>query len=89
MATQTARLENSGHLETLDIPSEKQSQEQIQNHGENDAVPVANNLEEKQNINEESLSPPGWSTDPKNPVNWSSLRKWAIVTLLWGTNMVT
>lgn len=32
--------------------------------------------------------PSYWATDPKNPQNWSARRKWAIVTLLWGANMI-
>lgn len=29
-----------------------------------------------------------WQRNPKNPVNWSPIRQWSIITLLWGTNTV-
>lgn len=49
----------------------------------------ANDLEAKHEPGESAQPLSGWSMDPKNPVNWTSKRKWGIVSLLWGANIVT
>lgn len=67
----------------------KHSQDHFKEHGVNDAASLANDSEEKQRADQESQLSPEWAMDPKNPVNWSSTRKWSIVTLLWATVMVT
>lgn len=69
--------------------SPKDSQVRIGEHGANDAVPPANESEEKQSADQELLPPDEWSMNPQNPVNWSSTRKWTIVILLWVTLTVT
>ena len=36
------------------------------------------------NIPEDGVQPPDeWASNPQNPVNWSRLRKWTVVILLW------
>ena len=67
----------------------KKSQDCFGNQVVNDAVSLANDSEEKQRADQESQLSPEWAMDPKNPVNWSSTRKWTIVTLLWATVTVT
>ncbi|CAG8956468.1 hypothetical protein HYFRA_00003853 [Hymenoscyphus fraxineus] len=36
----------------------------------------------------ESLTVSMWKDDPKNPLNWSKMRRWAIITLLVTTNFI-
>lgn len=65
------------------------SQDRIENDDAIDAVPLADDTEEKPDAEEGPQPSPEWSIDSKNPINWSATRKWSIVILLWAMVTVT
>ena len=64
------------------------SEESTPNGNKGEAIDSAHTLGDdstKAGIEQVLQSPLTWDTDPHNPVNWSSARKWTVVTLLWAT----